>query len=63
MKSYSQNQLRREVGFMMAQLPNYIALIDRLSNGHITKHKEIYEINYIEAILNLLVICIIKTNI
>jgi len=32
---------------------NYVALIDRLSNGDITKHKEIYVLNYVEC-LNLL---------
>ena len=32
---------------------NWIGFIDRLANGDITKHKEIYKINYIEC-LNLL---------
>lgn len=32
---------------------SWIAMIDRLSNGDITKHDEIYERNYIEC-LNLL---------
>lgn len=29
---------------------NWIALMDRLSNGDITKHKDIYNINYIECL-------------
>lgn len=32
---------------------SWIAMIDRLSNGDITKHDEIYDINYIQS-LNLL---------
>ena len=32
---------------------NWLAMIDRLSNGDITKHDEIYDRNYIEC-LNLL---------
>lgn len=32
---------------------NWIAMVDRLANGDITKHKNIYETNYIEC-LNLM---------
>lgn len=32
---------------------NWIAMVDKLSNGDITKHKKIYKINYIEC-LNLM---------
>ncbi len=32
---------------------NWIGMIDKLSNGDITKHKDVYEINYIEC-LNLM---------
>ena len=32
---------------------NFIAMVDRLANGDITKHHQIYETNYIEC-LNLM---------
>lgn len=32
---------------------NWISMVDRLANGDITKHEQIYETNYIEC-LNLL---------
>ena len=32
---------------------NWIGMVDRLSNGDITKHKKIYQTNYIEC-LNLM---------
>jgi hypothetical protein len=32
---------------------NWIGMVDRLTNGDITKHKEVYQTNYIEC-LNLM---------
>ena len=32
---------------------NWVAFVDKLTNGDITKHKQIYETNYIEC-LNLM---------
>lgn len=32
---------------------NWIGMVDRLSNGDITKHKQVYETNYLEC-LNLM---------
>jgi len=29
---------------------NWIGMVDRLSNGDITKHKQVYGINYIECL-------------
>jgi hypothetical protein len=43
---------RVAVDEMPAEL-NWIAMIDRLSNGDITKHNQIYETNYVEC-LNLM---------
>lgn len=37
-------------------MPNkwaYIAMIDKLSNGDITKHNEVYELNFIYCLNNL----------
>lgn len=33
---------------------NWIAMLNRLSNDDITKHKEIYEINYIECLTQMM---------
>jgi len=45
-------QSRVSVDKMPEEL-NWIAMVDRLTNGDITKHKEVYANNYIEC-LNLM---------
>jgi hypothetical protein len=49
----SASQINKVVVDEMPEELNWIAMVDRLSGGDITKHNQIYETNYIEC-LNLL---------
>jgi hypothetical protein len=49
----SASQINKVVVDEMPEELNWIAMVDRLSGGDITKHNQIYETNYIEC-LNLM---------
>jgi len=46
-------QVKRVIVDEIPEDLNWVAFVDKLANGDITKHEQIYETNYIEA-LNLM---------
>jgi len=46
-------QVNRVIVDEMPEEMNWIGMVDKLSNGDITKHKQIYSTNYVEC-LNLM---------